>query len=260
MTRTRILGLTALAAAPLLAFAALQATEAQDAPGAAMDEAEVARIVRETLMANPEIIIQAVDRYYEAEALAEAAATEEVAASLVPALARGESGHALGASVAEADVVVVEFFDYHCGYCKRGVDFVMDLAEEDGVRVVLQDLPILREESREAALLALAASESGGYAALHRVLMRTSGVLDRAALEGAARRADLRDLPEVLDDEAARARLTARLDASVEAARALRIDGTPAFLIARPDGSGVRLVPGYDPEAVRSAVASVREG
>ena len=261
MTRARLLGLTALAALPLLGFAALQATDAQEERAtAALDEAEVARIVRETLMANPEIIIEAVDRYYEAEALAEAAAAEEAAADLVPALARGESGHALGAPLAQADVVVIEFFDYHCGYCKRGVDFVLGLAEEDGVRVVLQDLPILREESREAAILALAASESGGYPALHRVLMRTGGVLDRDALEKAARRADLRGLTDVLDDEAARARLDAKLDASVEAAQTLRIDGTPAFLVARPDGSGAQLVPGYDPDAVRAAVEAARAG
>ena len=257
MTRSRLLGLTALAALPLLAALGLRATSAQDeAP--ALDEAEVARIVRETLMANPEIIIEAVDRYYEAEALAEAAATEEAASEIFPALVRGESGHALGAGMEAAEVVVVEFFDYHCGYCKRGVDFVLDLATEGGVRVVLQDLPILREESREAALLTLAASERGGYPALHRTLMRTAGVLDREALEGAARRADLRGLTAVLDDETARARLTARLDASVEAAQALRVDGTPAFLIARPDGTGLRIVPGYDPEAVRDAVEAIR--
>ena len=258
MTRTRLLGLTALATLPLLVALVLRGSDAQDAGDAALDEAEVARIVRETLMANPEIIIEAVDRYYEAEALAEAAATEEAASEWLPALARGESGHAIGADLDAAEVVVVEFFDYHCGYCKRGVDFVLDLATEDGVRVVLQDLPILREESREAALLALAASERGGYPALHRTLMRTAGVLDREALEGAARRSDLRGLTDMLDDEAARARLTARLDASVEAAQALRVDGTPAFLVARPDGTDLRIVPGYDPQAVRDAVASLR--
>ena len=267
MTRTRILGLTALAALPLLTVLGLRATDAQEgaqegaqeeAAAGALDEAAVARIVRETLLANPEIVIEAADRYYEAQALAEASAAEEAAEELVPQLARGESGHAMGADLDAAEVVVVEFFDYHCGYCKRGVDFVLDLADADGVRVVLQDLPILREESREAALLTLAAADRGGYPALHRTLMRTAGVLDREALERAARRADLRGLTEVLDDEAARARLSARLDASVEAARTLRIDGTPAFLIARPDGSGARIVPGYDPEAVRDAIEALR--
>ena len=251
--------LAALAAFALLACGSDAQEEAPaDAGTTTLTEAEIAEIVRRTIAENPELIIETVDRHFEAQALAEAAATEDQAAALIPALARGESGHAMGAPLDQAEVVVIEFFDYHCGYCKRAADFTLDLAREDGVRVVLQDLPILREESRDAAIAGLAAAESGVYPDFHRALMRTGGVLDRGALEAAARRAGAPGVVALLNDEAVVARLGAKVDRSAEAARALRLDGTPAFLIARPDGSGATIVPGYGPEQVREAMAALR--
>ena len=246
--------LTGLAALPLLGALSLTTLAAQDAP----DRAATEEIVREYLLENPEVIVEALERWRDAQELAAEAMAEEAAASALPLLLSGETGYAMGAAPDETDVLVAEFFDYHCGYCRRATDFVFALAEEGGVRVVLQDLPILRPESRGAALAGLAAAEAGEYPTLHRQLMRTAGVLDEDAVAKAARRADAGAVLARLDDDAARARLEARLAASVDIARSMGLEGTPTFVVASPDGRLIRVIPSYAPDEVEAAIAEVR--
>ena len=249
--------LTGLAALPLLGALTLTRLAAQEA---GPDRAATEEIVRQYLLENPEVIVEALERWRDAQELAAEAMAEDAAVSALPLLLSGETGYAMGAGADEVEVLVAEFFDYHCGYCRRATDFVFALAEEDGVRVVLQDLPILREESRGAALAGLAAAETGDYPAMHRQLMRASGVLDEDAVAKAARRADADGVRTRLEDDEARARLEARLLASVDMARSMGLDGTPTFVVASPDGRYLRVIPSYDPEAVEAAVIEARRG
>ena len=56
----------------------------------------------------------------------------------------------------EGDVTVVEFFDYHCTYCKRIIPIIQKLLKQDkNVRYVFKELPILSPASRLAARAAL---------------------------------------------------------------------------------------------------------
>ena len=257
--------LGALAAAPLLGAVLVTNLTAQDVPapeaaGTAPDRAATEAIIREYLLANPDVIVEALERWRDLQDLAAQTQAEDAALAALPVLLSGETGFAMGAGADEAEVLVAEFFDYHCGYCRRATDFVFALAEEDGVRVVLQDLPILREESRGAALAGLAAAETGDYPAMHRQLMRASGVLDEDAVAKAARRADADGVRTRLEDDEARARLEARLLASVDMARSMGLDGTPTFVVASPDGRYLRVIPSYDPEAVEAAVIEARRG
>lgn len=249
--------LAAVAAAPLAAAFALMPSTGQEEQG--LSRAEIEAVIRDYILANPEVILESVGNYQADEQRTAALIAEEAARRHLPTLISGEAGHAMGASPAEADVVVVEFFDYHCGFCRRAADYVLGLTGEDGVRVVFQDLPILREESRTAALAGLAAADAGRYEEMHRALMKSSGTLNEDRLEAIARRAGAGDsVRSALDDRAVRAQLAGKLDLSTEIAADLGIQGTPAFIVASPDGERIRLVPGYDPEAVTDAIEAIR--
>ena len=80
------------------------------------------------------------------------------------------------------DITVVEFFDYNCGYCKRGLHDVVKLVETDPkVRVVFKELPILSKGSEEASRVALAARRQGKYWELHRAMLGAKGQMNEAA-------------------------------------------------------------------------------
>ena len=71
-----------------------------------------------------------------------------------------------------ADVVITEFFDYNCGYCKRALPDIQTILEEDpNVRFVFKEMPILSQSSFEAAKWALAAHEQDMYFDFHSALM-----------------------------------------------------------------------------------------
>jgi protein-disulfide isomerase len=138
---------------------------------------------------------------------------------------------------ADADVVVVEFFDYRCPYCKRVSDALVDLVEGDAkVRVVYKEFPILGPESLVAAKVALAAHRQGKYQEVHEALMAHKGSFERAALLEVAANvgADATRLSADMEDPA----ILGQLRANDALAAELGITGTPGFLF------GNQLVPG----------------
>jgi protein-disulfide isomerase len=74
----------------------------------------------------------------------------------------------------DADVTIVEFSDYLCAPCKLAeASFERVVASDGRVRVLYKDWPILGEESRSAAQIALAAERQRKYLAVHNALLRT---------------------------------------------------------------------------------------
>ena len=46
------------------------------------------------------------------------------------------------------ETIIIEFFDYNCGYCKRSFPELMELISENkDIKVILKELPVLGESS-----------------------------------------------------------------------------------------------------------------
>jgi protein-disulfide isomerase len=88
----------------------------------------------------------------------------------------------------DAPVVIVEFFDYRCGFCHAALEWVTDVARtRRDVRIVLKEFPILSEESMEASRAAIAAMPQGRYWQFHQRLMAFRGELSSARIDQIAR-------------------------------------------------------------------------
>ncbi|MDE0271422.1 MAG: DsbA family protein [Gammaproteobacteria bacterium] len=196
-----------------------------DAPrGAALDAA-----IRDYLLANPQVLREALDPARQLAARVSDHREELLAAPGVPML-----GDPSGT------VTVVEFFDYRCGYCKRSLEAVRAAALLAGVRVQMREYPILGEESDQAARAALAAAHQGAYEGAHFALMAHEGGFDAESIEGIAR--DLGLDVERLRADMASEEVGALIDANRELAGRMGVTGTPAFLVVGP--SGVQVSPG----------------
>jgi hypothetical protein len=86
---------------------------------------------------------------------------------------------------------IIEFFDYRCGYCKQVEPDLQALLREDrGICLIFKMLPILGEDSRFAAQVALAAQKPAKYEGFHPAMMAANGpvgkkiILDIAAGTG----------------------------------------------------------------------------
>lgn len=242
----------ALAGAALFGAVAVNVVSAQQSkPAPSEDRKAIEAIVREVIRDNPEIIVDALNAFAEREA-------SDAAAAALPALLKEDTGFVAGKNSAAARVAVIELFDYHCGYCKRATGLVRELTKNDpAVKVILRDLPILRKESDQAARFALAAREQGKYLDYHFALLAQSGVLTEEKLLEVAKTVGLDAVR--LKKDAGEAKLGDAIEGNIAAARRMRLDGTPSFIVTALDGGFMRVIPGLDEDAVRDAIAEAKK-
>lgn len=250
-----------LSSAILLAACGASAPSGAEAQSAGITDEEFDRRLREALIRNPEVIIEAIEAYQANLEVEAAAATRQAVAGLMPQLISADAGHAIGASADNAELVLVEFFDYHCGYCRRAMDDVLALtAGDSSVRVVFQELPILREESRKAAEIAVAAArvDPEGYRKAHAALMEAGGLLDEAAIEKAIERAGLKPKEVAEAREAYSDAIEGTIERSIGMAQEIGIQGTPFFVAANLKTGSIEILEGYRPEDFSALLKSVR--
>ena len=240
--RLAALGLVLLAAAP---------AAAEDA-STTLTREEIEVIVRDYIAENPEIVVEAIREY---QRMAEAQEAEAARAALAErADELYDDADTPFAGNPDGDVVIVEFFDYRCGYCRHSAPDLFALVEADpDVKIVFKEFPILGEASRLAARAALAAREQNLYYEFHQALMAADisfsmeeimAVASSVGLDTARLEADMQD-PEI----------DAYLGRTGALARDLAIRGTPAFVV---DGE---LFPGaLDAADFDRLVAASREG
>ena len=152
----------------------------------------------------------------------------------------------------KGDVTIVEFFDTRCPYC-RHLDPTMTqfLGHDPGVKLVFKDLPILGPASLLGSKALLAAQRQGGYAKLRAAIMQAppDTTIDIIRTLALAAGLDWPRLQHDMDDPA----IQQRLDANLQLAHVLGIEGTPALVI------GNEMIPGaVDVADLQKAVADAR--
>jgi protein-disulfide isomerase len=197
---------------------------------------EIETVVRDYLLANPEIVVEAQTRLQDREIGKLVEANQ--------ALFEKPYGNAWAGAV-DGDVVLVEFFDYGCGYCRRSnADVDRLLAEDKRLKVVWRELPVLGPDSLAAAELSLAAAEQGKFRPF----------FDRLFAQGrptAPARAAAGQFTGVT--AAPNPRHRAEIEKNYELARLIGASGTPAFVVG---DKVLRGAVGY--EALKAAISEVR--
>ena len=114
----------------------------------ATDKTEIHKIIREYLISNPEVIVevqQALEIKRDREAKEKAAKALVENADII-----FKSPNQASIGNKDADVTVVEFFDYNCSFCQRAMQDMNSLLSKDtNLQFVLKELPILSEGSVE---------------------------------------------------------------------------------------------------------------
>lgn len=243
-----IRALLRLAIPTAVLFACASPALAEDAP----DKAAIEAIVRDYILAHPEIVEQALQAAEDRRAAAEQAALRQTLVELHDTLARDPDTPIVGNP--DADVTVVAFTDYRCGFCRRAEPVIEQaLAADPNLRVAFREFPILGPDSVDAARLALAAhrQDPARYGALHRAIFASEDAIDEAGVLAiaAALGFDADGLRAAGNDPA----IDAILTRNGELAQRLGIRGTPTFVI------GATLLPGFSTlEAMQAAIADER--
>src|SRR5260370_18272943 len=168
-----------LGALLLLLLAATLPARADDPSPA--EAAKIQEIVRDYLRQHPEIIVDALKEYQRQQETQKVEETRQTIAALKGQLLNDPTSPVGGNP--NGDVTVVEFFDYHCPYCKAvAPDLAKAVAADGKVRLIYKEFPILGPASITAAKAALAAVRQDKYLAFHDKLFAFKGNLDDAAI------------------------------------------------------------------------------
>lgn len=228
MTRRPII-LAALLTAAAVAGLAVSAPAVR-AAGEALTKENLGPAVREYLLANPEVVIEAVEAYQKKQEELESAKAQESLKTHKDFLYKADKDTSPQVGNPEATVTIVEFFDYNCGYCKRAFSEVQSvLADDKDVRFVFKDMPILSPTSQLAAHWSLAAQRQGKYFEFHAALMTHQGAVSEESLAEVAKKVGL-DADKMKTD-AADPKIAEIVNQNIQVAGDLGIRGTPAFII-----------------------------
>lgn len=235
--------ITAVVAALVGAGGAVLAMGAAASPVDLSDKAAIERIVRDYILANPEILTQAMENLQNRE-------MKKVVDANRKALETPFAGAWEGA--ADGDVTLVQFFDYSCGYCRASLADIDRLLKEDPkLKVVYREMPILGQPSLDAAQASLAVAQQGSYGAFHRALY-AGGRVTPATIEAAIRKAGA-DPARVKLARSAEA-VRNEIEANLEMQAALQLTGTPSWVVGDQILNGAV---GYD--TLKAAIAKARQ-
>lgn len=205
------------------------------APAKKMDiQSEIASFIAN----NPKALIDSVDKFYQKEQAKAPAKKREFSfdalakadAEIVKKIVNDKTNYSLGNK--DGKFVIIEFFDYQCGWCKRTNKAMAEaVASKEGknIRWIPIDTPIFGEASETIARYVLAAGEQGKYAEMHEAVGNATEKLDEASLIelGKKLKLDTKKLKADANGE----KIKAKLGANNEFRRKLNINGVPMLIV-----------------------------
>ena len=234
----------------LLLSAAMAITPAIAGSFNGAQKSDIEAIVKNYLLDHPELLQEMSDKLKAQQAEAETAARTKGLKENADAIFKSKLDPVVGNP--KGNVVMVEFMDYNCSYCRKSFKEMQAILETDkNVRVVMKEFPIFGEGSEYAARAALASSRQGKYWALHQALFEFQGQVTPAVVDQVAKQVglDVAKLKTDMKDPA----IASNIGKTTELAQSMQFTGTPAFLI---DST---VIPGYvTKDVLMAAIATVR--
>ena len=253
MTRTPLAALALSTALMATTFLAGPAAAFDPAAMSESDSAAFGQAVRDYLMANPEVLVEAIGVLEQRQQAAEVDNDKVLVQTNSTDIF--EDTHSWVGGNPEGDITVVEFMDYRCTYCRKAKSEVDTLIKTDGnIRFIIKEFPILGEQSELSARFAIAVKQLAGeevYKTAHDALMDFRGEISLESLSRLAE--ELGQDPVPLLQRMNEDSVSDVLRANRQLGDRMRISGTPAFVM------GGQLLRGYLPvDGLRQIVAEER--
>ena len=207
------------------------------------DRSALNEMIKDYILANPEVLREALIELGQRE-------ERERVQMAMGMLAQDAGDPILGNP--DGKMVIYEFTDYNCGYCKRVFQPLQELlAGDDDIKLVVKEFPILSETSLLAAQAGIAAQAQGVFTEFHVAMMTARGAISMNSILDAARSAGADT--DRLQADMNSPEVAAIIDRTRMAAQALEISGTPGLVI------GSQVIPGaISVEQMREIVAAER--
>ena len=212
-------------------------------------DTDLEKKVLEIIRNNPEIIMEAIKILQAKDAKNKQEQADQNIISNKQRLEDDKNAPILGNP--NGEITIVEFFDYNCGYCRRAFKTIMNLiADNNAVKVVMRELPILGDASVFTAKASLASQKQQKYEEFHVALMNNRSRNTEKSVLKIAKKIGM-DIDQLQLDMNSSFVLD-HIEESQKLSESLGISGTPAFVF------GEKIVPGaIDLQAMKDLVAQI---
>lgn len=190
---------------------------------------EMEGIIHNYLIANPEVITEALTELQRRRDVAEQAAQVKTIEDSSASIFASQNQIVLGNP--DGKVTLVEFFDYNCTYCRRAeADMKKLIATEPNLKIVLKQFPVLGPGSVEAAKVAVALQMTAPekYADFHDAMLEEPGQVNGAKALAVAQSLGID--PEALKAKLDSDEVKANIAESYTLANKLNLTGTPSYV------------------------------
>lgn len=199
------------------------ADAAVDAAPARVDNGSIEDYIKK----NPQVIVDSLNAFYQKQQAQEEPTPTTADKDLVDSILKDKTNHVLGNP--KGSFVIIEFFDYNCGYCKMMNKKMAEvITKSNNIRWVLMDSPIFGERSEIIARYVWAAAKQGKFAEYHAAVGETEQK-DEEGLKEIGRNLGLNvdKLAQDANSDAAKKKLADNR----KYAEKLHINGVPMFIV-----------------------------
>ena len=210
-----------------------------------INEKQIKNIIEKYILENPEIIIESLEKFTANQKEKEKKSFVNILNNFYDTKVY-ESLPRIGNI--DSKLIIVEFVDYNCGYCKKTLPTISKLMKNfDNIQIVFIDYPILSESSEIAARASLAANEQNAYFEYHTILLNNTKSINENILYKIAKELSL-DIEKFKKDISSE-KIKNNIIKNIKFANSLKIRGTPTFII------GKQILPGaYDYEKLKKII------
>ena len=202
--------------------------------------------IKEYLLKNPETIIESLERYESKKKLEKINKTTEYINGNKDKIFK------VDANLFEGDLksnkVIIEYFDYNCGYCKRAHKELKKLQDQtEDIKIIYKNLPILSDNSKYLARfsIAIGLNDNKNFKKFHDFILKSRSPLNEKKVKSFIEGLGLSYKNIKTISESKEVKLI--LEKNFEIANKLQIAGTPAFIIDN------KLISGFiDAEEIKS--------
>ena len=208
---------------------------------------DINKIIEDFIKANPEIMIESLERYSKEKEKESRNASKNI---IKEYYSKKTYNNLPSIGKENSDLILTEFIDYNCGYCKKTLSTVVKLLKEvDSIKIVFVDYPILSETSELAARAVLAAEKQEKYFSYHSLLLKNKKPITKELLISTAKSLNLN--LKVFNKDLESEEIKNKIRLNIELAQSLKIRGTPTFII------GNNILPGaYDYNKLKEIILS----
>ena len=207
----------------------------------ALDMAEL----RTALENNPEMVVNALQRYEQVQREAQLQEASRLFKENIEELNNNANSPFVGPK--DAKIVLVEFFDFSCGYCKRLAPAMEKIVEKNkDIKVVFKPITFVSPISKYAAKAALAAAEQGKFMDLYKVMLASDSKLTEETINSMAEKAgvDMKKFKADVDSDKVQSVITEVAKLSEK----LQIRGVPTLIL---NGTQIQVI---DEEGIQAEI------